>query len=50
MRLERQAIFLRERARQPLRFQRAHLDQHVGQFLARLFALPRLVEILLRDP
>src|SRR5208282_3138854 len=50
MGLERQPVFLRERARQALRLQRAHLDQHVGQLLAGLLALARLVEVLRRDP
>ena len=50
MRLEGQPVFLRECARQALRLQRAHLDQHVGQLLPGLFALARLVEILRRDP
>ena len=45
-----QPVFLRERARQPLRLQRAHLDQHVGQVLAGLLALARFVEVLRRDP
>src|SRR5262249_17169276 len=50
MSLERQPVFLRQRARQPLRLQRAHLDQHVGQLLTGLLALARLVEVLLRHP
>src|SRR5208282_5888346 len=50
MGLERQPVFLRERARQALRLQRAHLDQHLGQFLAGLLALARLVEVLRRNP
>src|SRR5271155_1899350 len=50
MRLERQAVFLGQRACESLRLERAHLDQHVGQLLAGLLALPRLVEVLRRDP
>ena len=50
MGLEGQVIFLGERTREALRLQRAHLDQHVGNFLAGLLALPRRVEILLGDP
>jgi len=50
MRLKRHPIFLRERTRKALRLERAHLDQHVGQFLAGLLALARFVEVLRRDP
>ena len=50
MRLEGQPVFLRECARETLRLQRAHLDQHVGEFLPGLLALARLVEILRGNP
>ena len=50
MGLEWQAVFLRECAREALRLERTHLDQHVGQFLPGLFPLARLVEILGGDP
>ena len=39
MRLKGQPVFLGDRARQALRLQRPHVDQHVGEVLARLLAL-----------
>jgi len=50
MGLEWQPVFLGQRARETLRLERAHLDQHVGQLLPGFLALARLVEILCRDP
>jgi hypothetical protein len=50
MGLERQAIFLRERAGKTLRFERAHLDQRISEVLSGLLTLSRAVKILLRDP
>ena len=50
MRLEGQPVFLRQRAREALRLERAHVDQHVGQLLAGFFALARLFQVLRRDP
>ena len=50
VRLEGQPVFLGDRARQTLRLQRTHVDQHVGQVLPGLFALAGALEILLGYP
>ncbi len=50
VRLEGEAILLRQGARQPLGLECTHLDQHVSEFLAGLLALAGLVDILRRDP
>ena len=50
MGLKGQAVFLRERARQALRFKRSHVDEDVGDFLSRLFALMRFFQVLRRNP
>jgi hypothetical protein len=48
--LEREPVFLGDRARQALRLQRAHIDQHIGQVLAGLLALAGALEVLRGDP
>jgi hypothetical protein len=50
MGLKGEPVFLGDRTRQALRLQRAHIDEHIGQVLAGLFALAGALEILLRHP
>jgi hypothetical protein len=50
MGLKRQPVFLGERPGEALGFERTHIDQDVGESLAGLFALVRLLEVLGRNP
>jgi len=50
VRLEGEPIFLRENSRQPLWFERAHLNECVGELLPGFLSLPGFFEVMLGNP